>query len=489
MQGSIISTPSVEAHGYIHGDDSVIYEYTLAQWSDPSETQIPGMRVEFDVDDSRAMNIYPAGAAPAVPVATAAANGEAPAQPASDADGKTLRIPAWLIFGGLITLLIGGTVALGLMLDFNPLQGALDREPVHVELLRLIPESAECTEIRFVDYEAIEETLGISLDRDWPELHQDVDREQVYRRLYRTAAAMSSTPWLGPFNGFSGHQDIYEHLSLDYGDMSHSVVVRHFSNEDSIEIIKGKFDPGLTHDTLMDCSKCEPPDIETHRSARFYIWGDDNETDPRKKLAPPAFDFLGRGGRIAVTGSYVIRTLSTDTMEEAIDAYTGETLSLADVTECRELADIIFGLGATGAVVTTDVDRFDYIDLEERYFIYSSFSEEDIRQSERSTWLRPYNGLAVGSGEDEKGVFNALVLSHSRKSRAERNANLLVEIIKEGNPLFKEDNLDTFDLDDSTIEVEDHILIAKFRGRRLIPRLIYEEFYPYDHAPFFGYRR
>ena len=56
-------------------------------------------------------------------------------------------------------------------------------------------------------------------------------------------------------------------------------------------------------------------------------------------FAPPAFDRLGRGGRIMVQREYVYRTLMTESMEGLIDARLGERPTLRDVEEFRLLAE------------------------------------------------------------------------------------------------------------------------------------------------------
>lgn len=60
--------------------------------------------------------------------------------------------------------------------------------------------------------------------------------------------------------------------------------------------------------------------------------------NPQKILAPPAFDRLGMGGRIAVLDGFVFRTVGTAGMQNAIDTSVGRRDSLAGVDEFRLLA-------------------------------------------------------------------------------------------------------------------------------------------------------
>ena len=85
---------------------------------------------------------------------------------------------------------------------------------------------------------------------------------------------------------------------------------------------------------------------------KFYSWGEDLAVDIKKIYAPPAFDRLGRGGRIAVLDEYVFRTLETRGMKRLIDVSLGRRDSLADVDEFRLLATGLDELNAYSGLLT-----------------------------------------------------------------------------------------------------------------------------------------
>ena len=105
-----------------------------------------------------------------------------------------------------------------------------------------------------------------------------------------------------------------------------------------VDVLRGRFDPQATDVTLETCSECPAPSIEGHRGIPYYSWGEDYATNLERRHSPPAFDEVGRGGRIAVLDEYVIRTLGTSEMKAVIDAHLEEAPSLADVEEFQLLA-------------------------------------------------------------------------------------------------------------------------------------------------------
>lgn len=108
---------------------------------------------------------------------------------------------------------------------------------------------------------------------------------------------------------------------------------------------RGRFDPEATDSALESCSECPRPDRKEHGGIPFYAWGEDYKPDLTRSLNPPAFDQLGRGGRIAVQDCYVFRALGTGDMELLTDAHRDDTTSLADVEEFLLLASGMSELG------------------------------------------------------------------------------------------------------------------------------------------------
>ena len=63
---------------------------------------------------------------------------------------------------------------------------------------------------------------------------------------------------------------------------------------------------------IADCAECPEPEILEHAGIEFYSWGEELKLSIDRSLQPPAFDLLGRGSRIAVLDSLVLRTVETE---------------------------------------------------------------------------------------------------------------------------------------------------------------------------------
>ena len=123
-------------------------------------------------------------------------------------------------------------------------------------------------------------------------------------------------------------------------------IVAAFALPATLDVIRGRFDPQATDKALESCSECETPSREEYGGVSYYSWGEDYADNLQLRFAPPAFDEIGRGGRIAVLDEYVFRTLGASDMEALIDASLNEGASLADVEEFRLLAGGMSRLGA-----------------------------------------------------------------------------------------------------------------------------------------------
>ena len=173
---------------------------------------------------------------------------------------------------------------------------------------------------------------------------------------------------------------------------------------------------------------------EQHGGVAYYRWGEDGTSDRTLALAPPAFDRLGRGGRIAILDSHVLRTLATDDMTALIDAVQGETPSLADAEEFRLLGVGMSSLEAYRAMMS---DQDFGIDALVGRFVQPDASEEQKAEMRKELLggtepLRPYLTFATGAGNDDDGPYMALVLVHNDEATAADNVQLLEQRIGQG---------------------------------------------------------
>ena len=167
-------------------------------------------------------------------------------------------------------------------------------------------------------------------------------------------------------------------------------------------------------------------------------------------LAPPAFDRLGRGGRIAVRGSYVFRTLETADMETLIDTNLRRVPSLGEVEEFRHLARGLTELGVYSAYLSDVTQELD--------------GTARALGLEDSLILRPYSTFATGVGIDKDGSYMALIMVHANEQDADENLELLRKRIGgtsssvTGRPWSE-----VFDIDSLDARSEGRVLLAKLR--------------------------
>ena len=222
--------------------------------------------------------------------------------------------------------------------------------------------------------------------------------------------------FFGPFNQYRYFTaENLQHLAFDVRRMDQSIVALAFPA--TLDVVRGRFDPQATGKALESCSECEPPSREEYGGVSYYSWGEDYAVNPQLRFAPPAYDEIGRGGRIAVLDEYLFRTLGTSDMEALIDAGLNDGASLADVEEFRLLAGGMSRLGAYTMLLSDDVEVWDAEDYYVVLLLEGATGKDVVQAqrelSERGPWLRPYEAFATGAGKDENGHYMALVLVHA----------------------------------------------------------------------------
>lgn len=230
-----------------------------------------------------------------------------------------------------------------------------------------------------------------------------------------------------------------------------------------LEVVRGRFDPTATAEALAACSECPPADLESHNDVPFYSWGGDGQGKLRDRRNPPAFDHLGRGGRIAVSNEYVYRTVETPGMRALIDSGNGEVQTLAGVEEFRLLVQAMSGLGVYSAFFSNQTYKVGSNDTPDNPSIYFSFPavlENLKKEIGKSTLPLPYVAFSTGVGHDDTGPYMALALVHGDAESAEQNQTRLAQRIEE-NPelqIWKDS------LGETTFSVEGRVLSAVMRG-------------------------
>ena len=338
----------------------------------------------------------------------------------------------------------------------TPMPAPASTDTAYEGLLRTIPDTPELRRQVYInDYALVRQMFDIPLPG--PGDDEDALAEFYERRPPTGFEGEADDPpvrgfgaisFFGPFNQYRNiTAENLQHLAFDVRSMDQSIVA--LALPATLDVVRGRFDPQATDKALESCSECEPHSREEYGGVSYYSWGEDYAADPQLRFAPPAFDEIGRGGRIAVLDEYVFRTLGASNMEALIDAGLNEGASLADVEEFRLLAGGMSRLGAYTMLLSDDVEVWD----------------ADGYVAEGGPWLRPYEAFATGAGKDENGHYMALVLVHADDASAEENVGLLRRIIEEEGSMIHDISWsDYIDVERSEIHAEGRVLRAKLRG-------------------------
>ena len=327
-----------------------------------------------------------------------------------------------------------------------------------LDLLGTIPDTPETRGwVQVNDYQRFRDTFDIQLPG--PEAGEEALMDYLLRPI-------DMPQFFGPF--ISGYGQFApqalerrRYLGFDLRDVHRSAEA---GPPKALEVVQGNFDPGVTALALEACTECEAPEETDRHGINFYSWGEDFRIDPQKKLAHPAFDHLGRGGRIAVLDGFVFRTGGTAGMRNLIDTSVGRRDSLADVEEFRLLAAGLDELNAYSGLLTDMTQGFD----ETVEALMDAFGGEVPTlkaQLEAEPLLRPYDAFATGAGRDNRGQYMVVVLVHSSDRAAQRNVELLRQRIEETQSLWINQPWSDF-FEKMEIRAEGSVLLAKLWGER-----------------------
>ncbi len=299
-----------------------------------------------------------------------------------------------------------------------------------LRLMNLIPFNEESRAfVSFNDYTLAREANGIQAPA---EDTSDEGLEEYLLALRPTGLAEG--PWISGFTQYGIRQlEHRAYLSFDIGDLEQSIGAG--EPPFILEAASGRIDPEATERSLSRCTECEEPEIHEHRGVEFYSWGDDLRPNLAKRLHPPAFDELGRGGRIAVLDSRVLRTLWTQGMRSLIDAYRNNRESLADDPDLALAAGALQNLGVYSAILFGDVERFttdpldSLLSAEERAQLEKVRAELGMEAEDTQDY---YSALGTGVAKDSDGFLTILVFVYEDEDVANRNVQDLEEMLANG---------------------------------------------------------
>ena len=202
------------------------------------------------------------------------------------------------------------------------------------------------------------------------------------------------------------------HLGFGIGDVNQSIMAG--IPPYILEAATGRIDAKATDRALAACAECPDAEIREHRGVRFYGWGADEEVDISMSLHPPAYDFLGRGGRIAMLDSLVLRTIDTPGMRSLIDAYRDEGDSLANAPDFALAAGILDALDVYSALLVGNVEDLGF--------------PGDLGAGGADA---TYTLLGTGVGNDEDGLYTVLVFVYESEDVARSKVEVFQEWLPE----------------------------------------------------------
>ena len=258
--------------------------------------------------------------------------------------------------------------------------------------------------------------------------------EEYVRELQSTGLAAG--PWISGFTREAVAQLEQKYLGFGVGDVERSILAGEPAY--TLEVVSGRLDPETADASLAASVECDKPEIHEHLGVKFYSWGEDYKPDLKKRLQPPAYDVLGRGGRIAVLDSVLFRTLGTASMRSLIRTYGGNGDSLADDPDLALAADALQNLGVYSALLAGDVERFtgpldSLLSPEERAQLQKM---RDQLQMEAGTTSDRYSVLGAGVARDADGLVAVLVFVYEDEGAASRNVQDFEERLANGRSML-----------------------------------------------------
>lgn len=256
-----------------------------------------------------------------------------------------------------------------------------------------------------------------------PSLEADKDTVLAYVKAL-SDTGLASPPFISGMDGYARLvTDRPKYLGFGVGNITQ--MAQAGPPPGTTEVLLGAFNPDTTDAALTACGECAPHTRETHEGVPFYSWGGDYEANLREDLKPPAFDSLGRGGRIAVQPGYVLRTLGTPEMRSAIEAGQEKQPSLANFPTYRPLASAMSELGAHSVFLSNETASQTGGGRAAMASVTGE-GEDPIRLAlDPAYLLRPYLVVGLGAGIDEAGRYMALGMVHLTEQAAAENAEIL----------------------------------------------------------------
>ena len=190
------------------------------------------------------------------------------------------------------------------------------------------------------------------------------------------------------------------------------------------DVAIGDFNPQATSDALANCG-CDQPDLNDYDGYTYYSWREEFEQDLRDRLAPPLYDYVGRGPRVMVTEGEAIWSLANAAVENYIDVRNDVQLSLADDPDYLAAARWLASMG-TPIDMTFAAREMGVLDDPSGVLNSPQFQE----MFGHAPLLKKFSMAASATVYDGERTLSGLVVVHDDPETAEANAELLRERIE-----------------------------------------------------------
>jgi hypothetical protein len=347
-----------------------------------------------------------------------------------------------------------------------------------LELMALIPDRPETRfDLTLMDYERGFSLLGL----ERPKRFASDDEEAAYRLLFldrfvEEGLGFVSSDVARPsvIGGLLWPVSPQEDVGFSLPNIDGYAIAGR--DLEAYEAAVGDFDQRLVTGKISSCPNCGmTAERRNHGGLEYYAWGEDFRQHLRIRFEAPAFDDLGRAGRLAASSRFVLRTLWDEGIERMIDAATGSTPSLADNEDFALIAHALDVNNAISAYVTDcNLSRSRisaWLDnLTPSAAAASASAAWETPSTE--TILAPYRVYGIASAFDDDGSGTLLLLVHETPELAEANVDRLryrlgTVPVKPGGAMLSEIYSDV------RITVEGRLLIAQLSGHGLPKFTIY----------------
>jgi hypothetical protein len=307
-------------------------------------------------------------------------------------------------------------------------------------LLRFVPDSPQYSGlVRIIDYKALRDSLGVEAPGS------DADDDEVLKFKQTLVFGDTQAPvrrpiifggvdWLSGF--LRGYIQVTNstrpYLGFDSRDVDQVVYTGNGVDQSLVgfEVVVGGIRAGVAEGLLALCEECVPHEVASYAGKEFFTWGKDASISNDDRLAAPAHDQFGRGGRILVEDGFAIRALYKGAMKDAIDVVSGDSTTGIDDENYVLAVRAMDEAGVISMTVTSQSFREN--DVIEAFGDRGRLTFDVERLFNLTTPPPAYEIVSTGIGSDEDGLFGVIALVFKDRKTAKLGADALKDRLDNG---------------------------------------------------------